>query len=189
MLRRSEIVDLTAASLAPDMLTLVKMGDAGLVAANEVRPPPAATPPRSLRENVQIRRRRRRPRRHAGPQRSASAERRGPTAGGQVWQAPGFEARQAHRADHRCRQAHLHRHELCRALYRAGHGAPPPAHLRDLGAAGLRAALACTVQPVPTEPVVFNKFPSTICGSGDVVPKDPETNVRPTTAHECAGAS
>eukprot|EP01051_Picozoa_sp_SAG22_P034051 SAG22_NODE_15240_length_353_cov_1.818898_1_plen_95_part_01 len=32
----SEVVDLTAANLAPDMLTLVKMGDAGLVAANEV---------------------------------------------------------------------------------------------------------------------------------------------------------
>ena len=32
----SEIVDLTAAKLAPDMLTLVKMGDPGLLAATEV---------------------------------------------------------------------------------------------------------------------------------------------------------
>ena len=35
----------------------------------------------------------------------------------------------------------------------------------------------CTEQnmPVPTEPVIFNKFPSTICGTGDPLPKDPET--------------
>ena len=38
----------------------------------------------------------------------------------------------------------------------------------------------CTEQnmPIPTEPVVFNKFPNVICGPGDPLIKDPETNVR-----------
>jgi len=36
----------------------------------------------------------------------------------------------------------------------------------------------CTEQnmPIPTEPVVFNKFPNVICGPGDPLIKDPETN-------------
>jgi len=35
----------------------------------------------------------------------------------------------------------------------------------------------CTEQdmPVPTEPLIFNKFPSTICGPDDNINKDPET--------------
>lgn len=36
----------------------------------------------------------------------------------------------------------------------------------------------CTEQnyPIPTEPVIFNKFPNTICGTGDTLTKDPETS-------------
>lgn len=102
----NEIVDLTAASLAPDMLTLVKMGDAGLVAANEV--------------------------------------------------------------------VKSGKHRVSKPVKLTA----PITGVGKLICIGMNYVEHCTEQgmPVPTEPVVFNKFPSTICGSGDVVPKDPETN-------------